>query len=50
MNTKTKAVEYEGDYYDIGNKLGYIKANINFGMKYEGIESGLLEYLNSIRK
>lgn len=50
MTTKTQAFEYEGTYYDIGNKLGYIKANINFGMKYDGIESGLLEYLDTIRK
>ena len=50
MKTKTKAFEYTGTYYDIGNKLGYIKANINYGLKYDEIESGLLEYLDKIRK
>ena len=27
-------VEFEGKRFDCGNKLGFIEANLNFGLKY----------------
>ncbi len=37
-----------GRYYDIGDKLGFIEANIEFGLKREGIAEPLKEYLARI--
>ncbi len=36
-------------YYDIGDKLGFIEANIEFGLKREDIAASLKEYLNRIK-
>ncbi|MDZ7798814.1 MAG: UTP--glucose-1-phosphate uridylyltransferase [Patescibacteria group bacterium] len=39
----------KGRYYDIGNKLGYIKANIEFGLKHPEIKKDLKKYLKNIK-
>src|SRR3990172_12981829 len=36
-------------YYDIGDKLGFIEANIEFGLKREDIAVALKEYLDRIK-
>ena len=41
---------YEGEYFDIGNKLGFLKANIHYGLKNEKFKDELLNYINSIKK
>ncbi|MEK7211071.1 MAG: UTP--glucose-1-phosphate uridylyltransferase [Patescibacteria group bacterium] len=38
-----------GKYYDTGNKLEYIKANIDFALQREDLREGLLEYLREIK-
>ncbi len=41
----TLAYSFEGKRYDIGNKLGLLKANIEFGLRNEETKEGLLKYL-----
>lgn len=36
-------------YYDIGDKLGFIEANIEFGLKREDIATSLRQYLEKIK-
>lgn len=38
--------KFEGKYYDIGNKLGYLKANIEFALKRDEFKNELEIYLN----
>jgi len=42
------ACKFLGDYHDIGNQFGYIKANIAYGLDREDIREKLTEYLNEI--
>ncbi|MDR3216402.1 MAG: UTP--glucose-1-phosphate uridylyltransferase [Clostridiaceae bacterium] len=44
------AYEFEGKRYDIGNKLGYIIANIEFGLKNPETAEGLKAYLKEWNK
>lgn len=43
------ACELEGERYDTGNPLGWLKANIAFALKRDDIAAGLREYLKSLR-
>lgn len=43
------ACEFVGDYYDIGSKFGYLKANIEFGLKRDDIKNELQNYLKNIK-
>jgi UTP--glucose-1-phosphate uridylyltransferase len=42
------AFEFDGIRYDIGDKLGYVKANIEYGMRNDEISDGLKTYLKGI--
>lgn len=42
--------EVNGEYYDCGDKLGYMKAAVNFGLKHEDIGVDFRKYLNEIVK
>lgn len=44
-DNKVIAFNFEGKRYDIGNKLGLLKANIEFGLRNEETRDGLIEYL-----
>ncbi|WP_319370944.1 UTP--glucose-1-phosphate uridylyltransferase GalU [uncultured Ilyobacter sp.] len=44
---KVAAYNFEGKRYDIGDKLGLLKANIEYGLKHEETKDGLLEYLKN---
>lgn len=35
----------EGNYYDIGSKLGYLKANLIFGLKNDELKTGLGNFI-----
>jgi UTP--glucose-1-phosphate uridylyltransferase len=37
-------------YYDVGDKLGFIEANIEFGLKREGLSEQLQQYLRETAK
>ena len=43
------ACKFNGTYYDIGNQLGYIKANIDYALDREDIKEGLEEHIKKIR-
>jgi UTP--glucose-1-phosphate uridylyltransferase len=41
--------EFMGDRYDAGDKLGYLQANISFGLKHREIGPKLKRYLKGLR-
>jgi UTP--glucose-1-phosphate uridylyltransferase len=47
-NMSVYAYEFEGTRYDIGDKLGYVKANIEYGLRNDEISTGLKSYLKDI--
>lgn len=42
------ACKFKGTYYDIGNQLGYLKANIAFALDRDDIKDELKQYLKEI--
>ncbi|MBR2714805.1 MAG: UTP--glucose-1-phosphate uridylyltransferase [Ruminococcus sp.] len=44
------AVEYTGKRYDMGNKLGIMKASIEVGLEHDEVKDGLREYLKELAK
>lgn len=46
---KVVAYNFDGKRYDIGNKFGLLKANIEFGLRNEETKDELLEYLKNIQ-
>jgi UTP--glucose-1-phosphate uridylyltransferase len=42
--------KYKGTYYDIGNQLGYLKANIEYALERADMGQKLQEYLNKLSK
>ncbi|MFO7305338.1 MAG: UTP--glucose-1-phosphate uridylyltransferase GalU [Gammaproteobacteria bacterium] len=42
------AYEFEGKRYDCGNKLGYLQATVEFGLKHETLGNEFKEYLVSL--
>lgn len=43
------ACKFKGTYYDIGNQLGYLKANIAYALDREDLKENLLEFLKEIK-
>jgi len=39
------AKEIKGTRYDVGDRFGFIRANIEIGLRYEGLRERLIEYL-----
>jgi UTP--glucose-1-phosphate uridylyltransferase len=44
---KMYAIEIESTYYDIGSKLGYIKANIAFALKREDLKKDVKDFIKT---
>jgi UTP--glucose-1-phosphate uridylyltransferase len=44
------AYNFEGSRYDIGDKIGFIKATIDFALKREDIREEVLSYLQDLNK
>lgn len=42
------ALEFKGKRYDVGNKLGMLEANIEYGLKHPELEGQLIEYLKEV--
>lgn len=42
--------EFDGKYFDIGNQLGYLKANIEFALIREDLKENMKKYLKDINK
>ncbi len=38
-----------GTYYDTGNKLGWLQANVDFGLQHPAIGAGFRDYLKSLK-
>ncbi|OGD56041.1 UTP--glucose-1-phosphate uridylyltransferase [Candidatus Berkelbacteria bacterium RBG_13_40_8] len=47
-NHKLYACEVRGKYYDTGNKLEYLKANVEFALQRDDIQKDFKEYLRSL--
>ena len=41
------AYEFEGRRYDCGNKLGYLEATVDFGLKHPQVGEGFVRFLAS---
>lgn len=41
--------EVRGDYYDCGDKLGYMKAVVNFGLKHPEVGKDFKQYLKKLK-
>jgi UTP--glucose-1-phosphate uridylyltransferase len=46
---KVLAYEFTGRRFDCGNKLGYLEATVELGLKHPEVGSGFAEYLNRRR-
>ncbi|MCR6094972.1 UTP--glucose-1-phosphate uridylyltransferase GalU [Salipaludibacillus agaradhaerens] len=44
------AYEFTGDRYDVGDKLGFVKATVDFALQREDLQGDMLTYLESVIK
>lgn len=44
------AYEFEGTRYDVGDKLGFLKATVEYALRREDLRDEFIEYLNSLKK
>ena len=44
------AYDFEGMRYDVGDKLGFLKATVEYALRREDLRDGFMEYLNSLKK
>jgi hypothetical protein len=44
------AYNFEGKRYDVGDRMGFLKATIEYAVKREDLKNELLKYLNEIVK
>ena len=42
------AYDFEGTRYDVGDKLGFLKATVEYALRREKLRDGFIEYLNSL--
>ena len=42
------AREYKGDRYDVGNKFGWVKTNIEYGLNHPQVKDELREYIKDL--
>ena len=47
---EVRSLNYEGEYFNIGSKLGLLKANIHFGLKNKELSNELYKFINNIKK
>lgn len=45
---KVAAIDFEGTRYDMGSRLGYLKANIEYGLRDEELKEELRAYLKTL--
>lgn len=43
------ALEFEGDRYDAGDKLGFLKANVSFAMKRDDLKEEFIKFLKGLK-
>ena len=44
------AYDFEGTIYDVGDKLGFLKATVEYALRREDLRDGFIEYLNTLKK
>lgn len=44
------AYDFEGIRYDVGDKLGFLKATVEYALRREDLRDGFIEYLNTLKK
>lgn len=44
------AYEFEGTRYDVGDKLGFLKATVEYALRREDLRDEFMKYLNSLKK
>lgn len=44
------AYEFEGTRYDVGDKLGFLKATVEYALRREDLRDKFMEYLNNLKK
>ena len=44
------AYVFEGRRYDVGDKLGFLKATVEYALRREDLRDGFIEYLNTLKK
>ncbi len=47
-NNKMIGYDFKGKRYDIGNKLGFLKANVEFALKNNGLKKEFFSYLKNL--
>ena len=50
LNGKMMGVDFSGTRYDMGNKFGILKANIEVGLNHEEVGAELREYIKELAK
>lgn len=43
------ALEFEGERYDAGDKLGFLKANVSFALKRDDLKGDFTQFLNGLK-
>jgi UTP--glucose-1-phosphate uridylyltransferase len=49
QNEAMYAYDFEGRRYDVGDKLGFLEATVEFALKREDLQKPFLKYLNSLK-
>ena len=44
------AYEFEGTRYDVGDKLGFLKATVEYALRREDLKDKFIDYLNGLKK
>ena len=44
------AYDFKGTRYDVGSKIGFVQANIEFALRDESLRDELKEYLEKLNK
>ena len=42
------AYDFEGTRYDVGDKLGFLKATVEYALRKEELRDGFIEYLKTV--
>ena len=44
------AYDFEGRRYDVGDKLGFLEATVEYALRRQDLRDGFIEYLNDLSK
>lgn len=49
LSTPIYALAYEGERYDIGDRLGFLVATVEYGLRHNQVKAGFKEYLRNLQ-